>query len=156
MFKPHVMTGLLSLALVAGCGDQTTGGGEGSPSSDQQPSITVKSPDNPWHKKLLARNEVDRKLALRRAVQDDGGSCRSIRSSAYQREYKGMAMWVAYCTNGDWAVYVAPSGVIQARACKDAAQLGLPQCAPSAETKALQPAWTNEASPMPAPVNQID
>jgi hypothetical protein len=39
-----------------------------------------------------------------------------------------MAMWTARCANRDWAVYVASSGTVQARACPQAKQLGLPEC----------------------------
>ena len=40
-----------------------------------------------------------------------------------------MAMWAARCSDsGAWAVFVAPNGDVQVRACADAGQLGLPEC----------------------------
>jgi hypothetical protein len=39
-----------------------------------------------------------------------------------------MAMYVVRCSTADWAVYVGATGHIQARPCKQAAQLGLPEC----------------------------
>jgi hypothetical protein len=92
------------------------------------PPKVVAAKDNPAHQQLLAAREVDRMLALRRAIQDDEGSCPKVTGSAYQQQYKGMAMWIAYCSNGPWAVYIAPSGDVQARACKDSKATGLPLC----------------------------
>ena len=83
---------------------------------------------NPFHEKMLAMSETNRMLALRRAIQDEGGSCPRITDSVYQQQYEGMAMWTARCSTGDWAVYVAPSGVVQTRPCRHAEQLGLPEC----------------------------
>jgi hypothetical protein len=102
-----------------------------------------------YHERMLALSETNRKLALRRAVQDDGGSCRTIQDSAYQQDYEGMAMWVARCAGGDWAVFVAPSGYVQVRACKDAEELGLPECRGPSEAPASAPVWSKDASPLP-------
>jgi hypothetical protein len=104
---------------------------------------------NSYHERMLALSETNRKLALRRAVQDDGGSCRSIQDSAYQQDYEGMAMWIARCVGGDWAVFVAPSGYVQVRACKDAEELGLPKCRGASEAPASTPVWSKDASPLP-------
>jgi hypothetical protein len=110
--------------------------------------ITV-GKDNPYHRRMLEADETSRMLALRRAIQDDGGSCRHIKSSSYQQQYQGLEMWVARCDRGDWAVYIAPSGIIQARACKDARQLGLPECRGTPEAAADGPVWTNQSNPVP-------
>jgi len=133
----------LLLALVA-----CDGGGD---TSQQQVTRITGPKENPYHQRLLQLNETDRKLALRRAVQDDGGTCRQIKDSAYQQQHEGMAMWIARCSSGDWAVYVAPSGVVQVRACRQAAELGLPECRPSAEQPADQPVWSGDSRPLPPP-----
>jgi hypothetical protein len=39
---------------------------------------------NPYHEKLAALSELNRSLALRRAVQDAGEPCKRIDASAYQ------------------------------------------------------------------------
>jgi hypothetical protein len=104
---------------------------------------------NPYHERMLGLSETNRKLALRRAVQDDGGNCRTIKDSAYQQDYEGMAMWIARCAGGDWAVFVAPSGYVQVRACKDAEQLGLPECRGAGEAPAEAPVWSKESNPLP-------
>ena len=111
---------LAPLLLAGACGD----------TSPTPPNYT-EAKDNPAHQQMLAARDVDRMLALRRAIQDDEGSCPKVTGSAFQENYKGMAMWVAYCSNGAWAVYIAPSGDIQARACKDSRQLELPECRPA-------------------------
>jgi hypothetical protein len=49
-----------------------------------------------------------------------------------------MKMWVAHCDSGDWAVFLAPTGDVQVRACKDIPKLNednewlhLPRCEPA-------------------------
>ena len=117
MFKFHATAALLLIALAA---------------CDDSPANVTKitgPKDNPFQEKLLALGETDRSLTLRRGIQDGGDSCPRVTASAYQQEHEGMAMWHVRCSNRDWAVYVAPSGSVQARPCEHAAQLGLPQCA---------------------------
>ena len=74
-------------------------------------------------------SDVSRYLGLRRGIVDSGGRCKRVDRGAYQEEYKNMAMWAAHCTDtGDWSVFIAPSGDVQARLCTEAKQLGLPEC----------------------------
>lgn len=119
------MTMLILGAALAACGDA------GSGANDAQGNVAAPSPSRPnaFHDRLMTLGETDRALALRRAVQDDGGSCRRVLSSAYQEEYKDMRMWTLRCQNGrDWAIFVGASGRVQARSCADNAKLGLPVC----------------------------
>jgi len=115
----------LSLALLAvttACGDA------GAPDGNQATAAKASKP-NPFHEQLMQLSETDRGLTLRRAVQDNGGSCRRIGPNAYQEEYQGMRMWTIRCEGGkDWAVFVGASGRVQARTCEDNARLGLPAC----------------------------
>jgi hypothetical protein len=126
MRKQLAAIGALGLALGAcdGGGSQATG------------EQAARPRENPYQQKLLALEERDRNLALRRAIQDDGGSCPQIKGSTYQQEYQKMAMWVAHCEGRagrrDWAVYIGAAGMVQARACATARQLGLPECKPEA------------------------
>lgn len=86
---------------------------------------------NPYHDRLQTLAERDRSLALRRAVQDAGESCRRIETSGYQAQYKGMRMWTAACTGGrSYAIFIAANGDVQVRNCADATTLGLPGCTP--------------------------
>ena len=118
MFRPAASTGLILLAALAGC----DGGEPGNVTK------IVVNKGNPYHEQMLELSPTSRMLALRRAIQDEGNSCPRVTDSAYQQQYEGMAMWTARCSTGDWAVYVAPSGIVQTRACAEAKQLGLPEC----------------------------
>jgi len=162
MFK-FSAAGLALLFLVSGCGqapeDRSTANamaGEGA-----RTSIKIR---NQYQEKLLALSDADRDLTLRRAVRDDGGSCSKISGSKYQQDYKGMAMWVAHCSGGDWAVYLSPSGTVQARACKEIPilnrqekQLDMPACrAAPVDTLApvSEPRWPDPAPP-PQPFDKV-
>lgn len=84
---------------------------------------------NPYHDRLMALSELNRSLALRRAVQDNGEACKRIESSNFQGEYQRLKMWTASCSDsGDFAVFIAPNGDVQVRKCTDARELGMPEC----------------------------
>jgi hypothetical protein len=84
---------------------------------------------NPYHDRLMALSELNRSLALRRAVQDAGEACKKIERSAFQGEYKALKMWTTSCSDsGDFGVFIAPNGDAQVRKCADAKELGLPEC----------------------------
>lgn len=148
MFKSRTAGVLLVLSVLGGCGqapqDQAAGDTAAAPSA--QRSIKIR---NEWQEKLLKLNDADRDLTLRRAVTDDGGSCSKISGSKYQQDYKGMAMWIAHCSGGDWAVYISPSGVIQARACKDIPMLNQQNAKLDLPTCHLRPA--DPLTPVPEP-----
>lgn len=111
-------TGLAALAALAGCED-------GAPSADRRPMKAA----NPVSDQLKGLNDVYRYLGLRRALVDNGQRCKRVDRGAYQQEYKTMAMWTAHCTDtGDWALYIAPNGDVQASPCAHAKELGLPEC----------------------------
>lgn len=85
---------------------------------------------NPHSDGLKALSEPTRYLGLYRALRDNGRRCKRVDRGAYQQQYKTMAMWTAHCTDsGDWAIYIAPNGDVQASPCGDAKGLGLPECA---------------------------
>ena len=108
---------------LAGCGG---GGDEGSRSN-----VTSIRIANPHHERLLALGERYRRVALIRAVRDSRNRCRSVVAGTYQEEYQRLQMWVARCEdNREWAIFIAPSGQVQVRACTEARQLGLPACRP--------------------------
>lgn len=150
MSRPSATAALL--LLLAGCGQPPAGDGGDNAATAIRP-ITI---SNPSQEALLKLNDLDRDLTLRRAIRDDKGNCPKIRGSKYQQDYKGMAMWVAHCTGGDWAVYVAPSGTVQARPCKEAAQLKLPLCHPGPPEltgPVSAPHWPDP--PPPPPLNSL-
>ena len=113
------MAGALMLAL-AGC----DGGGEPTPTK----SIDVVG-DTPYIEQLKALSDLNRGLALRRAIQDSGERCKRVEISGYQQDYRNLSMWTARCSDsGDWALFIAPNGDVQVRSCDDAATLDLPAC----------------------------
>lgn len=80
--------------------------------------------------KMLARaNELDRSIALKRAIQDAGSSCKRVTATGFVTDYKNMAMWQASCDDGrEWAIFIAANGAIQVRPCADLKELALPLC----------------------------
>lgn len=97
---------------------------------------------NPHSDQLKALSEPTRHLGLYRALRDNGRRCKRVDRGEYQQQYKTMAMWTAHCTDtGDYALYIAPNGDVQVSPCKDARELGLPECKPADAS-----AQTGEAS----------
>ena len=118
MHRP-LLTGVAALLALAGC--------------DSGPPTKTKSikvvQGHPFHDRLMALSELNRSLALRRAVQDAGESCRKIDRSAFQGDHQALKMWNASCSGGrDYALFIAPNGDVQVRKCSDAAALKLPEC----------------------------
>lgn len=114
----------LALSLIlAGC---DSGGGEASKTKSIRPS-------NPFVDQLKSLSEQNRGLGLRRAVQDSKQRCKKVETSAYQQDYKNLSMWTLRCTDGEYAIFIAPSGDVQVRTCKDVETLGLPECRMSAK-----------------------
>ena len=115
---PRFGTIAAALGLLAAC----DGGGEPS-------NVTKVQPASEYVEKLKGLSEMNRGLALRRAIQDTGGTCKKVDASAFQENYQNLSMWTARCSDGkDWAIFIAPNGDVQVRDCKDAATLGLPPC----------------------------
>jgi hypothetical protein len=115
-----------SLVLLAGCED-------GAPNRN----VTKVVVTNPMSDQLKALSEPTRNLGLYRAIRDNGRRCKRVDQGAYQEQYKTMAMWTARCSDtGDYALYIAPNGDVQISACKDARELGLPECKPAASAQA--------------------
>src|SRR3546814_14279863 len=80
----------------------------------------------PYVEQLKALGEMNRGLALRRAIQDSGERCKRVHSSGYQQDYRNLSMWTARCSDsGDWALFVAPNGAVPVTRCEDAAYLAL-------------------------------
>lgn len=119
MHKSITATSLLLLAL-AGCDG-------GAPR--ESGTVTSVKASSPYVDQLKTLNAFNRGLALRRAIQDSGSTCKSVDSSGYQQEHANMSMWTARCSEGvDWALFIAPNGDVQVRDCADAPQLDLPAC----------------------------
>lgn len=99
-------------------------GGGGEPAPVRKIEI-----DNPHHRQLQALSPPMQRLGLMRAVRDSGKRCKKVQGAAFQEVHRGLAMWVADCSDtGAWAVFLAPTGDLQVRDCDQAEQLELPQC----------------------------
>ncbi len=128
MIRPEEETGMaklmmasgLALALALGGCDGGAGGGEN--------KTKAMKPANEYVERLKRLSEQNRGLALRRAVQDTGQKCKKAVSSGYQEDYKNLSVWTLRCTDGEYALFIAPNADVQVRSCADAKALGLPAC----------------------------
>jgi hypothetical protein len=110
---------LVSACLLASCGSD-----EAAP--PLQNDIMVRSETQ---KRLLDLNELDRAIALKRAITDQGLSCAQIVSTGYVTRYKDMDMWTATCSDDrQWALFVSANDSVQVRLCSDNEKIGLPAC----------------------------
>ena len=117
MYRGAAVIGML---MLAGC----DGGGGTATTKSIEVTGTI-----PYVEQLKALSDLNRGLALRRAIQDSGGRCKKVETSGYQQDYRNLSMWTARCSDGgDWALFIAPNGDVQVRDCKDAATLELPAC----------------------------
>ena len=109
---------VLAAAMLAACG---SGGSE----QTKTRSITA---SNPHVEQLKGLSEFNRGMGLRRAVLATNQRCKKVDWSGYQEDYKNLSMWGLDCSDGDYAVFIAPSGDVQVRQCRHLKQLGLPEC----------------------------
>ena len=111
---------LMSACLLAACGQ----GEQSAP--PLQNDIIVRSE---MQKRLLELDDLDRAIALKRAIQDGGQSCSQIVSTGYVSRYKDMDMWTATCGDDrQWALFVSANDSVQVRLCTDNEKIGLPAC----------------------------
>lgn len=121
MTKPLIAIGMAGIVALAGC--------DGGRDADRRaPSTSIRA-SSPYVEQLKKLSELNRGLALRRAVLDSNQACKKVTQSGYQEDYKNMSVWVARCSDAkDWLLFIAPNGDVQVRSCADAATLGLPRC----------------------------
>jgi len=107
-----------SLAVTA-CGDQ---------SNTEQPARPIKVRGEA-QRQLHDANDLNRAIALKRAIYDSGYKCQRITRSGYVGDYENLEEWMASCADGrDWAIFIGPDGSAQVRDCKDVEGFGLPKC----------------------------
>jgi hypothetical protein len=105
-------------ALVAAC-DQSQ------PTQPSRPIVVRSEAQDQLHH----LDDMNRAIALKRAIYASGFTCKRVAKSGYVREYKNLSMWTASCDDGrQWGIFAGPDGSAQVRPCKDLAELGLPQC----------------------------
>lgn len=108
------------MVSLAAC-DGGSNGGETTTTKQMRPA-------NEFADRLRSLSEFNRGLALRRAVQDTGQPCKRAVASASQEDYKNLSVWTLRCTDGEYALFIAPNADVQVRTCADVATLGLPEC----------------------------
>jgi hypothetical protein len=95
------------------------------PTQPRQPIVVRSEAQDQLHQ----LDDLNRAIALKRAIYASGFTCKRVASSGYVQEYENLSMWMAKCDDGkDWAIFVGPDGTAQVRPCGDLAQLGLPAC----------------------------
>lgn len=78
-------------------------------------------------------SQLNREIALKRAIYDTGAACLRITKSGYVGTYENTEQWTATCVDKfkrtrDWALYVGADDSVQVRLCADVVKAGLPGC----------------------------
>jgi hypothetical protein len=111
---------LISVLLLASCGESSN------PAPPLQNDIMVRSDAQ---QRLFDLNDLDRAIALKRAIADQGLRCARIVSTGYVTRYRDMDMWSATCDDDrQWALFIAANDSVQVRLCDDNEKVGLPAC----------------------------
>jgi hypothetical protein len=125
---------LAPLALLAACGDN--------PATQPSQPIVVRSEGQD---KLHQLDDLNRAIALKRAIYESGSDCRRVTQSGYVGEYENTSYWTATCEDRfgrtrDWALFVGPDESVQVRLCADVAKAGLQPCVikPAAQAPAAK------------------
>lgn len=115
------------LGLLAAACD---GGGSDNQAASQ-PQIAVRSEEQ---NALHQLSDLNRDIALKRAVLASGLRCKRVVRSGYVTEYQKLSMWEADCDDGrKWGIFVGPDGSAQVRPCSDMARFKLPACTIAAD-----------------------
>ena len=105
----------------------TAAGCDNSPPTKPQQPIVVRSEAQD---QLHQLDDLNRAIALKRALYDSGYTCRRVDRSGFVTAYKNLDMWTAHCADGrQWAIFAGPDGSVQVRDCKDVEKFGMPACA---------------------------
>ncbi len=112
----------LVLGLLSACGDN--------PATKPSQPIVVRSEGQD---KLHQLDDLNRAIALKRAIYAAGSDCRRVTQSGYVGEYENTSYWTATCEDRfgrtrDWALFVGPDESVQVRLCTDVAKAGLQPC----------------------------
>ena len=78
-------------------------------------------------------DDLNRAIALKRAIYESGNECRRVTQSGYVGEYENTSYWTATCEDRfgrtrDWALFVGPDESVQVRLCEDVVKAGLQAC----------------------------
>ena len=112
-------------AMLGGCNDSQ-------PTKPNQPIVVRSEAQDRLHQ----LSDMNRAIALKRAIYDSGYSCGRVTKSGYVQEVQNLSMWTASCDDGnDWAIFAGPDGSAQVRRCQDLAESKMPPCVIRPEPK---------------------
>jgi hypothetical protein len=103
---------------------------DNSPATQPSQPIVVRSEGQD---KLHQLDDLNRAIALKRAIYEAGSDCRQVTQSGYVGEYENTSYWTATCQdkfgrNRNWALFVGPDESVQVRLCEDVVKAGLQPC----------------------------
>ena len=113
---------IVALLALTGCGDN--------PATQPSQPIVVRSEGQD---RLHQLDDLNRAIALKRAIYQSGSDCLRVTQSGYVGEYENTSYWTARCEDKfgrkrDWALFVGPDESVQVRLCEDVAKAGLQPC----------------------------
>lgn len=119
------MKRLLAFSLVA-----TLAACDDNPATQPSQPIVVRSEGQD---RLHQLDDLNRAIALKRAIYESGSDCRRVTESGYVGEYANTSYWTATCEDRfgrtrAWALFVGPDESVQVRLCEDVAKAGLQPC----------------------------
>jgi hypothetical protein len=115
----------VALVALSALGLAACGSGDNQPAANQQ-EIAVRSEEQ---NALHQLTDMNRDIALKRAILASGLRCKRVVRSGYVTEYKKLSMWQADCDDKrSWGIFVGPDGSAQVRPCTDNARFQLPEC----------------------------
>ena len=84
---------------------------QGSSAPPPKQKISVRSDGQ---NRMHQLNELNRAIALKRALYDTGAECRRVTKSGYVGEYENSSQWTATCEDKfkrtrDWALFISPT-----------------------------------------------
>jgi hypothetical protein len=108
----------------------TLAGCDNNPATQPSQPIVVRSAGQD---KLHQLDDLNRAIALKRAIYGAGSDCRQVTQSGYVGEYENTSYWTATCKDKagrlrDWALFVGPDESVQVRLCEDVVKAGLQPC----------------------------
>jgi hypothetical protein len=123
MMRPILFPLLVVAGLTAACGKEAA-------PPPKAKEIHVRSEGQ---KQLFAASELNRAIALKRAIMESGSSCPRVAGTGFVGTYKNMDYWTASCADKfdrarDWAIFVGADDSVQVRLCSDTRAVGLPAC----------------------------
>lgn len=84
--------------------------------------------------RLHQLGDMNRDIALKRAILASGLRCKRVTRSGYVTEFNKLSMWSASCDDGrNWGIFVGADGSAQVRPCTDNERFKLPACTIAAD-----------------------